>query len=1248
MPESSNSPIFYDPHNRRWTYFKATAILVILALIAIFSVMTLSVVSTPPLPDLNLASTRTAFQPSHASSPAAPKPTLLPTIPQTPRAMATALPPRTPTPNANQNREQAFQDALNRLKQYLQTPVGQRTPIANLIPSRPAAKITPSAHMPTPRVSPAPAAKRNPKAQQKQDERLRSLEQYLQSQVAKLQARPTLIVRSTNTPVARIPLARATPTPFAPPLVGPRTDSQVIGFFVDWDDTAYTSLAQNIHRLDKIIPEWLHLYDSDGNIVDDDAAKESQVLNLVAAQNPKLAIVPLVNNYNTETGDWEGRKLSVMLANSSARARTIQNLLDFVRNNHLQGISVDFENVPEESQANLRTFMRELYAKFHPLGLEVSQSVPMEDNAYDCRALAQTSDYLILMAYDEHWAGGDPGSVASQSWFANALRQRLVQAPANKYIVGIGNYGYDWTGKGDGSDITFQDATQIANSAQTAITFDPNTLNPTYDYRDDEDKTHHVWYLDAVTAFNQVAQAQQYGVRGYALWRMGSEDPALWSVFDHRNKLDQVAADTLRDLRYGYDIDYTGRGEILKITAEPSDGKREIVYNDKSKMIVDEKMTAYPSPYIVTRWGGKDRKKLALTFDDGPDAQFTPKILDILKQYQVPGTFFIVGTNGDMNSTLLQRIVAEGHEIGNHTFTHPDVSAISPEQLTLELNATQRLFEGRLGLRSVLFRPPYGEDVEPVTPDQVKPLLASSDLGYFTIGMGIDPKDWHNPGVDDIVEETISQADDHEGNIILLHDGGGDRSETVAALPHIIEQLQAKGYQFVTVSDLMGLTRDQVMSPVPTNQRAVASVNDVGFVIVSITSWLIANLFVVGIILGIVRMVFIGFFAVVEWVEDGFRKFPSDFRPHVSVLVPAYNEVKVIANTLNALLKSTYPNLDIIVVDDGSTDGTYTRVVNEFGNHPHVRAFTKSNGGKSAALNFGIQQTQSEIIFAQDADTIILPDAVEKLVRHFTNPRVGAVAGNAKVGNRINLLTKWQALEYITSQNLDRRAFAVLNCMTVVPGAIGAWRRELIIKAGGFTNDTLAEDADLTLKILRAGHRIEYDEEAIALTEAPDTIRGFLKQRFRWMYGTLQAAWKHSDTILRPRYGALGIIAVPNVFIFQVFFPLISPLMDLLLVGSLATWAWQRYQHPNDLTANDALMRVAIFYVLFLVIDFLGAFVAFMLERKEQWSLLFWLFFQRFLYRQLMYYVAIQAVATAMRGRIAGWGKLERKATVKT
>ena len=221
-----------------------------------------------------------------------------------------------------------------------------------------------------------------------------------------------------------------------------------------------------------------------------------------------------------------------------------------------------------------------------------------------------------------------------------------------------------------------------------------------------------------------------------------------------------------------------------------------------------------------------------------------------------------------------------------------------------------------------------------------------------------------------------------------------------------------------------------------------------------------------------------------------------------------------------------------------------------------------------------------------DADTLFKPNTISKLVRNFDNPRVGAVAGNAKVGNRINLLTYWQALEYITSQNLDRRAFSLMNCITVVPGSVGAWRRKAVLAAGGFSNRTLAEDADLTFFIIRLGYKVVYEDGAIAYTEAPDTVKSFIKQRFRWMYGTLQTAWKHKEAVNCPGCRALGFFAIPNVFIFQVFFPLISPFMDLTIITSLFWVTFQKYHHPLDYSAAFAFKKLFYFYLLFLLVDF--------------------------------------------------------------
>jgi len=355
----------------------------------------------------------------------------------------------------------------------------------------------------------------------------------------------------------------------------------------------------------------------------------------------------------------------------------------------------------------------------------------------------------------------------------------------------------------------------------------------------------------------------------------------------------------------------------------------------------------------------------------------------------------------------------------------------------------------------------------------------------------------------------------------------------------------------------------------------------------------------------------------------------------------------VIVQTITSLLASDHPpNFEIVVVDDGSTDRTSEFVREGFGDEPRVRLYTRPNSGKASALNFGVAHTSAEIVIALDADTIFVRDTISKLVRHFSDERIGAVAGNAKVGNRVNLLTRWQALEYITSQNLDRRAFNVLNCITVVPGAVGAWRRDLVLRAGGFTQLTLAEDSDLTMSILKLGYSVAYEDEAIGLTEAPDTVSGFLRQRYRWMYGTLQAAWHHRNALFRPRYGSLGFIALPNIFVFQVLFPLVSPAMDLLMALSLIGALVNKLYHPIEYTA-DTLWRILFYYALFVGVEFVAALIPFLLEKSENKRLLVWLFWQRFFYRQLMYYVAIKSFIASLKGAAVGWNKLERKATVK-
>jgi len=366
--------------------------------------------------------------------------------------------------------------------------------------------------------------------------------------------------------------------------------------------------------------------------------------------------------------------------------------------------------------------------------------------------------------------------------------------------------------------------------------------------------------------------------------------------------------------------------------------------------------------------------------------------------------------------------------------------------------------------------------------------------------------------------------------------------------------------------------------------------------------------------------------------------------PPVTVLIPAHNEEGVILQTVTSVLASDYPAMRVVVVDDGSTDDTGPLLDTHFGDDPRVKIVHQVNRGKAAALNHAMAESETEFVVTIDADTEIEPDAIRKLMRHFSDPKLAAIAGNVKVGNRSRWLTRWQALEYITSQNMEKRAFDLLNCITVVPGALGAWRKSVIESAGGITSDTVAEDADLTIAIRRLGWRIGYEEEAIAWTEAPETPGALIRQRFRWTFGTLQSFWKHNDTLFRPKYGTLGLIALPNIFVFQLVLPLISPIIDLMFLGSIAAWGLMRLKLswlPQLNWGASDLERSVLFFLGFLIIDVLTCAVAFALERKEDWTLLIPVLLQRFYYRQLMYVVLFRSVKEAVRGRPVGWRGVE-------
>jgi len=316
------------------------------------------------------------------------------------------------------------------------------------------------------------------------------------------------------------------------------------------------------------------------------------------------------------------------------------------------------------------------------------------------------------------------------------------------------------------------------------------------------------------------------------------------------------------------------------------------------------------------------------------------------------------------------------------------------------------------------------------------------------------------------------------------------------------------------------------------------------------------------------------------------------------------------------------------VVDDGSTDGTAGIV--EALDLPEVRLVRRPNGGKPAALNTGMAEASYEILVLVDGDTVFRPDTVGKLVTPLSKPGVGAVSGNTKVANRKGILGRWQHIEYVMGFNLDRRMFDVLRCMPTVPGAIGAFRRQAVEEVGGLTDDTLAEDTDLTMALCRAGWRVVYEETAVAWTEAPSTLRQYWRQRYRWCYGTMQAMWKHRRAVFeRGPSGRFGRRGLPYLAVYHVLLPLCAPAVDILtLYGIFA------------LNTRDVL----VMWLAFSAVQVVAGRSALWMDGESTW-VIWTLPLQQFVYRQLLYMVVMQSLITVVLGARLRWHAMRRIGT---
>ncbi|GAA2421427.1 glycosyltransferase [Streptomyces coeruleofuscus] len=636
-------------------------------------------------------------------------------------------------------------------------------------------------------------------------------------------------------------------------------------------------------------------------------------------------------------------------------------------------------------------------------------------------------------------------------------------------------------------------------------------------------------------------------------------------------------------------------------------------------------------PVIDTRSGRTESlrvpdRRLVLTFDDGPDPVWTPKVLDVLRKHDAHAVFFVTGTMASRYPDLVRRMVEEGHEVGLHTFNHPDLSYQSKKRIDWELSQNQLAISGAAGIRTSLFRPPYSSFAGAMDNVSWPVTEYIGDRGYITVVNNTDSEDWRKPGVEEIIRKAKPKGG--KGAIVLMHDSGGDRHQTVEALDRMLPDLREQGYEFANLTEALDAPSAHSRVTGLEQWKGKAWI----FLVQAsehLTDGLVVGLAIVGtLVIGrfVLMLVLSGLHAR-RVRRRGFSWGPPVTEP-VSVLVPAYNEAKCIESTVRSLAASDHP-IEVLVIDDGSSDGT-ARIVEAMG-LPNVRVVRQLNAGKPAALNRGVANARYDLIVMMDGDTVFEPSTVRELVQPFGDPRVGAVAGNAKVGNKDTLIGAWQHIEYVMGFNLDRRMYDVLRCMPTIPGAVGAFRRSALERVGGMSDDTLAEDTDITMALHRDGWRVVYAENARAWTEAPETVQQLWSQRYRWSYGTMQAIWKHRRALVdKGASGRFGRVGLPLVSLFMVVAPLLAPLIDVFLVYGLVFGPTQ---------------KTIIAWLGVLAIQAVCAAYAFRLDRERMIHLVS-LPLQQILYRQLMYVVLLQSWITALTGGRLRWQKLRRTGVV--
>ncbi|APG45610.1 glycosyltransferase [Phaeobacter porticola] len=834
-------------------------------------------------------------------------------------------------------------------------------------------------------------------------------------------------------------------------------------------------------------------------------------------------------------------------------------------------------------------------------------------------------------------------SPAPLDWFRSVLERARSAIPSEKLVIGLASGGVHWTtGSQVPEFISYADAMSQADQYGAFAGYAPDKGHGLISYMDADGERNMIWYLDAVSHYSQLLSLAEAGIDGVAIWGLGQEDPSIWPLLAKPDILSDEAFDTLSEIDLGSFVSYRGTGPFLRFDQTEVLGHRHVTRDSETLMVIDAVAQPLPTPVIGERYGSLPDKSILLTFDDGPAQDHTQEVLDILKDAEVPATFFMVGNQMFEQKNVVNALADSEFDFGLHTFSHPQLDRTSPARVQVELALQSRIFSWLTGRTPVVFRAPYMRGPGPLEGDLARRLKTIVDQRYHLLGADIVPPDWRSLNPQQLVDYTL-EALDGTGQVLLMHDGGGERSNTIDALRLLLPELKARGYQFLTLNQAMA----GFGTPYETRQiTKLDPFEALAFTGVGNSATWVAFVVPFAVLLGVIRALILFVMAIRSRRADraDLRHRTGDFSAPVTVVIPAYNEEKSILKTIYSVLDSDYPNLSVLVVDDGSTDATHALVTKTYKNNPSVQILRQPNGGKWKAANLAFSHVTTDYVVAIDADTIVAPDAIRRLMQPLRNPNVGAVAGKIMVGNSKNLLTKLEKLEYTVAQNIDRRAYETINAIMVVPGAFGAWRTEAVRRCGYYSSQTLAEDTDLTISLLEKGYEVRAADRAYAYTEAPASVGTLMKQRMRWSIGILQSAWKHRRTIRKGH--AVGLVGLTDLVVFGVIMPLLGPIIDLLLVLMLVRFV----SSFDGTTFNAFTVRDYAVLAIFLALPLLEMVMADFAVRSEPStprSMVFLLLLNRLIYRQLLIINVYRSLWRILTGRLTGWHKLRRFGSVE-